>query len=470
MGVCATKDSSGNFIGNEIDIPTVGSFKEYFIPTSEFFIRTEQVSAFKAFDRNSKKPVLIKQYSMAMPLESILLEISILTKLDHPYIIKLLKYFKTETHRYMVYQHRTGVQILEYLSSSQASVNIYQIKTLFKNILMTVNYMHSNHIFHGKLDFTTVHMGDEGLSISGFGGARDFTPTKSKKATPLVHDRSGLPLTFQAPEVIDLEYGIPSDIWCCGVLFYTTLTAKLPFHAKNDNVLKSKIKTQAINKSLLAENGAPEDIIDIVEKMLAKNPKDRPTAAALLKNSFFDNLITGGGTKMLTTIQNMKEFSKKSHIQQRLYLALSDFMMANADRIALADHFNRCDEKKDGVIDFEEFKKCVELAGLSYKHDEALEIFVQVDQDKSGKIKYKEFLAVFLNFNNKKLTEKLNSLFNQIDANHNNTLSAKEIKKFIGENPQIAEVLEQLMKEGKSDNISFEEFKNFFVKEFGLMV
>lgn len=469
MGVCATKESMGLSGVYGIEIPTIGSFKEYYVSTSEFFVRTELVSAFKAYDRNSKKPVLIKQYSMAMPLENILLEISILTKLDHPYIIKLLKYFKTQTHRYLVYQHRTGVQILEHFSNSQTAVSIYQIKNLFKNILMAVNYMHSNNIFHGKLDFTTVHLGEQGLSISAFGSAKDFTPGKSKKEIPLVHEPSALSLTFQAPEVIDLNYGIPSDIWCCGVLFYTTLTAKLPYRGKDDTVLKDKIKTKQINKSLLAKNGAPEAVINIIESMLAKNPKNRPTAAALLKNPFFDNTIAMGGTKLLTTIQSMKEFSKKSQVTQKLYLALSDFLMANSDRVALADHFNRCDENKDGVIDFEEFKKCIEAAGLSYKEEEALEIFNQVDQDKSGKIEYKEFLAVFLNFQDKKLVSKLKTLFNEIDVNHDNTLSAKEINEFIGGNPHIAEALEKMMSEGNHDNISFDQFKNFFVKEFGLI-
>jgi serine/threonine protein kinase len=470
MGVCATKDAMAIYGINGVEIPRVGSIKEYYVPTSEFFIRTETVSAFKAFDRTNKKPVLIKQYSMDVPLEKYLGEIAVLVKLDHPFIIKLMKFFQTETHRYLVYQHRTGVQILEHFGKSDKAIGFYEIKNLFKSILMTINYIHSNNVFHGKLDFTTIHMGEQGLAISGFGNAKDFTPGKSKKNVSLVQEPSALALTFQAPEVIDLNYGIPSDIWCCGILFYTTLTAALPFNDKDDNELKTKIKIKDINKALLAKNGAPEALINIIAQMLAKNPKDRPTAAAILKNPFFDTNVVNGGTKLLTTIQSMKEFSKKSQATQKLYLALSDHMMANSDRVALADHFNRCDENKDGVIDFEEFKKAIESAGLHYKEEEALVIFNQVDQDKSGKIEYKEFLAVFLNFQDNKLMSKLKTLFNEIDVNHDNELSKEEIHAFIGDHPQIAEALEKLTAGGKQNSVSFDQFKEFFVKEFGLAV
>jgi serine/threonine protein kinase len=40
-------------------------------------------------------------------------------------------------------------------------------------------------------------------------------------------------LYLQAPEVFNMSYGYPSDIWSCGVMMYFVLSGEFPFKVRS---------------------------------------------------------------------------------------------------------------------------------------------------------------------------------------------------------------------------------------------
>lgn len=72
-----------------------------------------------------------------------------------------------------------------------------------------------------------------------------------------------------APSQIDWK---AVDIWALGVTFFSFVFMKLPFFGGDEEELIEKIKEENVN---WGEKGISEELKDLLEKMLDKDPKKR---------------------------------------------------------------------------------------------------------------------------------------------------------------------------------------------------
>jgi serine/threonine protein kinase len=78
-------------------------------------------------------------------------EISILKKLDHPNIIKLLDVICTENHLYLVMEVAEGMPLFDYICENKNNYTEENAKRIIKSITETVYYLHKNGIAHRDL-------------------------------------------------------------------------------------------------------------------------------------------------------------------------------------------------------------------------------------------------------------------------------------------------------------------------------
>lgn len=275
--------------------------------------------------------------------------------------------------------------------------------------------------------------------------------------------------SFQAPEVLERQYSYAGDVWSLGVAFYALTTAEMPFKSDTKESLEKLIKKEPINKVKLHKKGVPEPLIDVIDKMLEKDPALRLTPEKLLKLPFFENSLDSvQKNKYITSIQEMKSFVKHNRFAQKMFLAIADLMTSSSDRSALAESFNRFDKNKDGKVNLEEFLKAIEFAGLTFKGDEGKDLFHKIDQNNNGTIEYTEYLAVFINHSQEDFNKKLKALFDEIDLDSDKYISVSEIKIFLGDVPELSEEMTKFYEiAGADKRLSFEEFQGFFAKTFG---
>lgn len=458
MGTCSVKNAEKESFKVFLEIPFKKSFTDCYVPGNEIYMRSEQINTFKAYDRTLNFPVLVKQISQVVDPATVMYEVSLMQQCDHPYIIKLINYFQTDAHYFLIYQFHEGTNILDYFAKKNTPTTIDELKQIFRQSILALNYLHSRNIVHGKLDITNLYYDQETLSIAGFGNAKIITDLKSKKSEAF---QSPLAVGFQAPEVIDGQLGFGTDVWSLGVVFYCLVSADMPFKGDNRSELQKLIKSKSINTALLVKKGAPDVLIDLIQSMLTKDVSKRLSGEKLLKHPFFDTVKINSTKLLLSSFNEMKSFVKMNKLSQKFYLSITDLLMTSHDKALIADSFLKFDVDNDGVISYGEFIDAIRYAGLLFQENEAKEIFKQIDQNSTGSIEYSEFLAVFVKVKKDQFSRKLKALFDELDVNNDNMVSMRDFTGFLGQRDELAYEIEEVSKLVNSENrISFDHFSS----------
>ena len=115
------------------------------------------------------------------------------------------------------------------------------------------------------------------LIIIDFGFSTQLT-TKAKLTTFCC-----TPL-YMAPKIIlKTPYnGQASDVWALGVSLYILLTRKFPFQGDTESQLYRKI----VNRKFELPQFASQEGRALIEKMLSKNPDERPSCNMIMNDPF----------------------------------------------------------------------------------------------------------------------------------------------------------------------------------------
>lgn len=74
------------------------------------------------------------------------------------------------------------------------------------------------------------------------------------------------------------------DIWACGVILFVMLTGTFPFNGKNESDISKAIRK---NRFKIPENmDLSEEVIDLIDGMLTKEPGLRIKTEEVLKHSW----------------------------------------------------------------------------------------------------------------------------------------------------------------------------------------
>ena len=170
-------------------------------------------------------------------LDAIQEEIEILTKLDHPNIVRYYETYIDERYIYLVMEHIGGGELFDKITSQVNQVFTEDMAAYYmKNLLSACNHIHAKGIVHRDIK-------PENIMITATDEIKiiDFGLSKRYKKGAKLHDMAGTPY-YMAPEVLDGEYDNKCDIWSLGVLLYVLMSGYLPFQGANKAEVFGKIK------------------------------------------------------------------------------------------------------------------------------------------------------------------------------------------------------------------------------------
>ncbi|CAO3682315.1 unnamed protein product [Umbelopsis ramanniana] len=209
-------------------------------------------------------------------LASLKKEIAVLMGLPkHKCIMSVEKVFEDNDLMYLVLELGGDGDLFEYVYQKQRLPEA-EARLLFWQLLVGLDYLHSNNVVHRDLKLENVLFEDKKelrIKIGDFGLA-----TFSHKQYALT-SRCGTP-SYVAPEVLapasSRAYGKEVDLWSLGVMLYICLCGYPPFYAD------SSVPAQAIRSGQFSFvdadwKGVTSEAKDLIKRLMTVDPTKRIT-------------------------------------------------------------------------------------------------------------------------------------------------------------------------------------------------
>lgn len=442
-------------------------------------IKTNEIKAMKIIDKS--------QINSEFDLEEIANEINILKTLDHPNILKVYEYYDYNNSIFIVNELIPNGDLFSLIKEKKSFNELLALRIL-QQMLSAVKFLHSENIVHGDIkpenimidNFKNVSFNNKRAmdydDIYGFEiKLIDFGTSKIFNKSKVFNQLQGT-AHYVAPEVILGAYHKQCDLWSCGVVFYVMLSGNHPFSSDNDDEeeLYEKIKNDDINFSTKELKRISSESMELLKKLLEKDPIERLTSTKALNHIAFKKLenIKNQNKDLVTRTYSKQALKRLGTIKknQIFQQAITSFITHNCLSKEIAhkhkEIFKAIDANGDGRITTSELISGYKNAGLLYTQEEIQAIIKAIDTDHNGYIEMEEFISASVDLNVLLSDSNLKMAFESIDLDNSGAVSFEEIGKFIGGGECDEELMKQVVLEvGKSpeDEFDYEDFKEIML-------
>ena len=209
-------------------------------------------------------------------------EAALLTKLQHPYIVRVLGGGQTDDGRaYIAMEYVAGGDLGDLMRRKPgAKLPVPQAVYLMRRVAGAMAYAHERETVHRDLKPSNILLrADTGepvvtdLGIAALAGANRLTGTMETLGTP----------QYMAPEqVTGHDIDGRADIYAIGVMLYELLTGRLPFDGDTSWPILFKKQAEAAPPVLAARPDLSPQLAALVDACLQRDPAARPQTAGEL--------------------------------------------------------------------------------------------------------------------------------------------------------------------------------------------
>jgi len=233
---------------------------------------------------------IVKKGKTEHDLHSLKQEISILQRLNHPNIIRLLDSFETQREICVVTEYAYG-ELYEVLQDDHTIPEV-AIQCIAKQLCSALHYLHTNRIIHRDMKPQNILLASNyTVKIADFGFARTLN-----QHTSMLTSIKGTPL-YMAPElVLERPYNCTTDLWSLGCILYELFTGQPPFYTTSIYTLIHLIVETPVKWPTTMSN----QLRSFLDGLLQKSPQQRITWPALLNHSFIKDLNESTELKLQT--------------------------------------------------------------------------------------------------------------------------------------------------------------------------
>ena len=240
--------------------------------------KTNEINAIKVIN----KEYIIKQNMT----EQIKKEIEIMSKLNHPHIIKLYSHFEDNENFFLIMEYASRGQLYSFIKK-QKKLNQISSKQYIKEIISAVKYLHSLNppIIHRDIKPENILIDQNGNCKLGDFGLAKYENEKNINE----EDNYCGTLEYLAPETLNnnLKQGKGVDIWSIGILLFEMLTGRPPFKIEKDKLDLYKNNNDSKLWKIKWTDDFPKLAKDLISRILVPNPENRLNLDQILSHQWF---------------------------------------------------------------------------------------------------------------------------------------------------------------------------------------
>ena len=439
------------------------------------------------------KDFLLKTINLPTILENIY-------KCNNEYSIELITHLEDEKNIYFIFNYLEKYStLLDFIKNK--NFNEETLLIIYKQILLSINNLHKNKIYGCNLHLSSfifdeinkkIKFTDNGFSKMLKKNKRNSYKYKNIEFTEYTPSEYLISMKNNNDNnnIINEKY----DMWQIGILFYKIATKNeiSPYpQCKNIEEFYNKVLKCNINLNYLKNYSS--DILQIISKLLNKNPNERYSIDHLLKLEPFDikSLIIEDNSNNNSINNNLISFSSKhlstesfnisnNNINELDLSSTSSFKklnnensifpninyispLKNMDKKVYNSSYNKLDKNK--IIDIS--NKLIEIDKENKKISDAFTVIKYINKNVTDIINdcyfnYEDDSNFFINkLNDLGINEKSNFLYEDIN-NNNKTKEEKYellINNLIYENKKLHIQIEEENKNNKNLNKKIEDLE-----------
>eukprot|EP00927_Polykrikos_kofoidii_P068092 TRINITY_DN63489_c0_g1_i1.p1 TRINITY_DN63489_c0_g1~~TRINITY_DN63489_c0_g1_i1.p1 ORF type:complete len:1214 (+),score=137.61 TRINITY_DN63489_c0_g1_i1:164-3805(+) len=383
----------------------------------------------------------------------IIQEIQCMMDMDHCNIIKVYEYFVDRGKISLITEECNGMVLHDRIESvflrGQPHYGVAFTRNVMKQILRAIAYMHSVRFAHKDVKPQTIGAIDtDGSSIKfiDLSIAELLRPEQAFVQFPTVGT-----LPYIAPEAFSGKMALGGDVWSAGVVLYSLLTGGLPFCdereerslALNEASWEARTISRICNEQPLVRPGlvsASPSCRDLLERMLDKDPNQRPNASWCLQHAWFTSpelehnenekheLDSSIPSLSAGVVQCLEAFSHQSELKQ-LFFCLISQLSADPALVELRTIFTHFDINNNGALENQVVLRILLESGLPWLTAER--IVHALDRNKDGRVTWSEFVAAARCANVCQKTHLVDAAFDALDADGDDLISAKDCERVL---------------------------------------
>ncbi|XP_076264850.1 ribosomal protein S6 kinase alpha-5-like isoform X1 [Rhynchophorus ferrugineus] len=254
----------------------------------------------------------------------------------HPNIVTLHDCLHDNHYTYLIMEYLKGGELFDRIRQKHRFLES-EASIILRKLASAVSFMHDRGVVHRDLKpenlVFTSDSDDAEIKIIDFGFAR-LKREKESLHTPC------FTLHYAAPEVLrgDPEgYDENCDLWSLGVILYTMLCGKAPFHARSREESVTSIMERIKCGDFNFDSPAWEDVSDeakkVVEGLLTVTPSQRLQMADLRNNDW----LQGHQRLPQTALMTPDVLSSGSSAERSIKTTFSAFHKAEREGFRLQD-------------------------------------------------------------------------------------------------------------------------------------
>jgi len=367
-------------------------------------------------------------------IQDILQEIENMAMLDHPSVCKVYEYFEDEVHVSQIMELCSGGELQGRIEAVfKHGAPRYSedfIRHVMKQTLKAVAFMHGARFMHKDLKPQNIMMVDEASStikVIDFGISELFEPGAKS-------EEFGGSLLFMAPEVVVGAHDERVDVFSAGVVLYHLITGAYPFAAPwpypggaelwQQETARRLVEDPMLEHKALSDGSVSSECIDLLRRMLKKDPGERLDASACLGHMWFTMADSVPPTLSVGVTQCLNAYASVAPLKKAIFHLLAHEITVPAleELRAIFMHF---DTQNVGTVRVERVLEVLLRSGMA-----PLRASIgahAMDTSDNGTIEWTEFLAAALCVSTCRNKPLVHAAFAKFDSDQDGAISASDL-------------------------------------------
>jgi hypothetical protein len=288
-------------------------------------------AVFRAHDPFLERDVAIKVLDPSLAVdaaleEQFLHEARTIAAAEHPHIVPLYSADATGGLLYLVMRLLPGQSLEDRIAKGKFPPA--EAARIALECARALGAAHAVGVIHRDIKPANILLDANGnATVTDFGIAL----VTSRPARDTVGSTTGTPRYMSPEQSLGEAVDGRSDVYALGIVLYEMLTGTCPFVGRNATEVIAKHISAPIPRVSEREPETPVALVRLVDRMLAKNPSDRPTAAELV------NALTAASTPdgLLTPSQVRRRRWRRRGIYLVIAAVSAGVVIVLAARVAL---------------------------------------------------------------------------------------------------------------------------------------